>query len=143
MPRFYSAEWVAAFNEQVAGVDPASVDLGASLAATGGRFSVTQVIEGAPAEEGGPGEQVVATLSVDDHTVTLALGPPDSGRADVTVLLSWTDVAAMSRGELDAAGALAAGRVRVRGDLAVLVAAQGLLAEAAGRLADLQAATTY
>jgi hypothetical protein len=49
----------------------------------------------------------------------------------------------MSKGELDPAQALGKGSVRVRGDLAVLVAAQTLLAAARERLVGLQAATTY
>ena len=40
----------------------------------------------------------------------------------------------MARGELDPADALAAGRIRVRGDLAALVAGQDVLAAAATRL---------
>ena len=40
----------------------------------------------------------------------------------------------MARGELDPADALAAGRVRVRGDLAALVAGQDVLAAASARL---------
>jgi putative sterol carrier protein len=40
----------------------------------------------------------------------------------------------MARGQLDPADALAAGRVRVRGDLAALVAGQALLAAAAEQL---------
>lgn len=143
MPRFYSPEWVAAFNEGVAGLNPSSVDADASLVAAGGHFSVTQVVHGAPAPDEGAAADLVATLAVDDHRVSLRLGEPADGPPDVTVALSWTDASALSRGELDAAGALAAGRVRVRGDLSVLVAAQALLAAAAGRLTDLQAATTY
>jgi len=143
VPRFYSAEWVAAFNEGVAGLDPSSVDTGASLVAAGGSFSVTQLIHGAPGPPGDPGSDLLATLSVGEGRVSLALGPPETGPADVTVSLSWADAAALARGELDAAGALAQGRVRVRGDLSLLVAAQGLLAAAAGRLGELQAATTY
>ena len=41
---------------------------------------------------------------------------------------------AMAQGELDPADALAAGRVRVRGDLAALVAGQDVLAGAAAQL---------
>jgi putative sterol carrier protein len=48
----------------------------------------------------------------------------------------------MARGQLDPADALAAGRVRVRGDLAALVAGQDVLAEATARLgADLEELT--
>jgi hypothetical protein len=143
VPRFYSPEWVAAFNEGVAGLDPSVVDTDASLVAAGGHFSVTQMIQGAPAPPDGTPGDLVATLAVDGGRLSLTLGDPVDGPADVTVSLSWADAGALSRGELDPAGALAAGRVRVHGDLSVLVAAQALLAAAAGRLDDLQAATTY
>ena len=49
-------------------------------------------------------------------------------------MLGYPDALAMARGELDPADALAAGRVRVRGDLAALVAGQDVLATAAARL---------
>jgi putative sterol carrier protein len=45
----------------------------------------------------------------------------------VTITLSYGDAASLSKGELSPADALNAGRVRVRGDLSVLVAAQNLL----------------
>ena len=51
-----------------------------------------------------------------------------------TIVLGYAEALAMARGELDPADALAAGRVRVRGDLAALVAGQDVLAEAAARL---------
>lgn len=46
---------------------------------------------------------------------------------DVTIVLAYEDAAAMSRGELSPAQALTAGRIRVRGDLSSLAAAQQLL----------------
>ena len=64
-------------------------------------------------------------------------------RSDVVISLSYEDAAALSRGELDPTEALGAGRVHVRGDLSVLVAGQGILASAAGRMAELQANTSY
>ena len=51
-----------------------------------------------------------------------------------TIVLGYPEALAMARGELDPADALAAGRVRVRGDLAALVAGQDVLAAAAARL---------
>jgi putative sterol carrier protein len=81
---------------------------------------------------------------VDDGAVTLSTSEEESGdRADVVVTLSYEDAAALSRGELDPTEALGTGRVHVRGDLSVLVAGQGILAAAAGRMADLQANTSY
>jgi hypothetical protein len=75
-------------------------------------------------------------------------GPPgdadeDRREPEVTVVLSYEDAAAMSRGELDPIAALGSGRVRIRGDLSVLVAGQERLAAAASHLAALHQRTTY
>jgi len=59
-----------------------------------------------------------------------------------TIHLAYADAAALSRSELDPARALAEGRVKVRGDLALLIAAQGLLAQAA-RIGAGHVDTTY
>lgn len=146
MPRFYSPEWVDAFNEAVSGLDLGAVDTGASLVADGGRFRLAQVVRG------GPGGELVVTMAVDDGRLALELAPPGADPAatesatpqpDVTIVLSYEDAAAMSRGDLDPAAAITEGRVRVRGDLAVLVAAQTLLVTATERLDGLRADTTY
>ncbi len=54
--------------------------------------------------------------------------------ATATIALGYADALALALGRLDPADALAAGRVRVRGDLAALVAGQEILAAAAARL---------
>jgi putative sterol carrier protein len=61
----------------------------------------------------------------------------------VTILISYDDAVAMSKGELAVAEALNAGRIRVRGDLSVLVAAQQMLMAARSATRDLVASTTY
>ena len=139
MPRFYSPEWIAAFNEAVAGLDVAGVDTGASLAADSGSFTVLQLVR---RPESGPEGELAVLLVVADGRLRLAAGAAGEA-ADVTVSLAYDDAVALSQGRLDPAEALGQGRIRVRGDLAVLVAGQALLAAAAGRLAPLQAATTY
>jgi putative sterol carrier protein len=159
VPRFYSPEWVAAFNEAVSDLPANTEKLGeASLAAGSGTFAVTQRVSGAPEEiaPGGGGlapGRLAVTLEVEEGRLRLVLdderdpgeNDEDAGQAmpKVTVALSYEDAAALSRGELDPAGALATGRIRVRGDLSVLVAAEGLLAAAAARMGALQASTTY
>jgi putative sterol carrier protein len=143
VPRFYSPEWVAAFNEAVGGLDPASVDTTGALRVSDGRFRVSQLVHG------GPDGELEVTLVADDGRLHLEVRAPTTAdnppaeRPEVTISLSYDDAAAMSRGELDPADALGRGRVRVRGDLALLVAGQSMLAAAAERLVDLQTNTTY
>jgi putative sterol carrier protein len=125
--RFYSPEWVAAFNDAVSGLEP--VD--------GNSFRLLQVVHG------GPEGTLEIALVVDEGHVELQRDPPADPAPQVTVSLGYDDAAALSRGELDPARLLASGRVKVRGDLSVLVRGQELLAEAAGRLATLSESTTY
>ena len=73
-------------------------------------------------------------LTVAEGRAHLALDPGGAVGGTATIVLGYADALAMARGELDPADALAAGRVRVRGDLAALVAGQDVLAEAAARL---------
>jgi putative sterol carrier protein len=90
---------------------------------------------------------VQTTLVVDAGAATLTLDEPNETdgevRPNVVVTLPYAVAAAISKGELHPTQALGTGEIRVRGDLAVLVASQGVLAAAATHLADLQAATTY
>ena len=57
--------------------------------------------------------------------------------------LAYEDAVSMSAGALTPAEALNQGRIRVRGDLTVLVEAQQLLAAARGATGELAASTTY
>jgi putative sterol carrier protein len=125
MARFLSPAWVAEWNSAIGSVplpDPApDVGLG-----TDGRVTVVQEVHGSP--EG----DVRLVMRIDAGSLRLELegGPGDDGpgdAADVTIVLAYDDAAAMSRGELSPAEALTAGRIRVRGDLSVLVAAQQML----------------
>lgn len=135
MPAFLSPEWVAAFNQAVDGASPPQPAPDAALAARSGRFAVCQTVSGGPAGD------VTTTLVVDGPDVTMRLGADDT--ADVTVRLSWDDAAALSRGTLSPTDALAGGRIKVRGDLGVLVAGQAVLAAMQDRLASLHGTTTY
>ena len=77
-----------------------------------------------------------------DGQARLGLDPGRTLGGTATIVLGYAEALAMARGELDPADALAAGRVRVRGDLAALVAGQDVLAEAAARLGtDLEGLT--
>jgi hypothetical protein len=136
MPRYLSPEWVQAFNAALADLDltDAIAAAGAgSLTASEGTFAVAQVITDAPADLGAAGGVVRTVLRVDHDGVTLALDP-GAPPADVTLVVGYDDALAMARGGLDPADALATGRVRVRGELAVLVAGQSVLNAAAALL---------
>lgn len=156
MARFLSPEWVEAFNEAVRTVDLSETVGESSLAASSGTFSVEQVVNDVPDDLAGsaPHGTVRLVLRADAGQLSLSrredgepaaesagAGPPRD--ADVSLSISYPDAAALSRGELSPAAALGEGRVKVRGDLAVLVAGQAVLLAAAGRLVELAGDTTY
>jgi hypothetical protein len=130
MPPYLSPAWVQAFNAALAGLDltDAIAEAGAgSLTAAQGTFSVAQVVTDAPAMPGASGGIVRTVLTVDDGRIKLTADPGEALSTNVTIVVAYVDALAIARGELDPADALAAGRVRVRGELAVLVAGQSVL----------------
>jgi SCP-2 sterol transfer family len=146
MARYLSPEWVLSFDAALSTLDLSDVVAAAgegSLAAADGTFSVVQVVTGVPAGGDTTAEvEVRVVLRVADGRARLALDPAAEVAGTATIVLGYADAAAMARGELDPAEALAAGRVRVRGDLAALVAGQDVLAAAAVRLGtDLEGLT--
>jgi SCP-2 sterol transfer family len=142
VPRYLSPEWVQAFNAALADLDlrEAIAAAGAeSLTASGGTFRIAQIVTGSPEgpPAGGtvsPGGTVSTLLTVEGGRIMLETAPAGSPAADVTIVLSYDDAFAIARGALDPADALAAGRVRIRGELAVLVAGQTVLNAAAAAL---------
>jgi len=131
MPPYLSPAWVQAFNAALADldlIDAVAAACAGSLTASKGAFSVAQVVTDAP--DGA----VRTVLTVDDGRITLRSDPDETLPSNVTVVLAYADALAIARGEQDPADALAAGRVRVRGELAVLVAGQSVLNAAAAAL---------
>jgi SCP-2 sterol transfer family len=136
MARYLSPEWVAAFDAALGTLDLSDAIAAAgasSLAAADGTFSVAQMVTGVPGADGSA-EEVRVVLTVSDGRAHLELDPGHVRASSATIVLGYDDALAMARGELDPADALAAGRVRVRGDLAALVAGQDVLAAASSRL---------
>jgi hypothetical protein len=152
MARYLSAEWLQAFDAALSALDLSDAVAAAgagSLAAADGAFSVAQVVSGVPADVGvgvevDAGDPVRIVLSVREGRATLTLDPDGalSAGATATIALGYEDARALAAGALDPADALAAGRVRVRGDLAALVASQEVLAVAASRLGTALAGLT-
>jgi SCP-2 sterol transfer family len=129
MPPYLSPAWVDAFNAALEGLDLSAAITAAgagSLTVSQGNFSVAQVVTDAPGDGSG-GVAVRTVLAVRDGHITLSSDPDAALPSNVTIALPYADALAIARGELDPADALAAGRVRVRGELAVLVAGQAIL----------------
>ena len=141
MPRYLSPEWVESFDAALSALDLTEAVAAAgtgSLLAADGAFTVAQVVDG------GPQDTVRTVLTIAEGHAHLALDPDGaaSDAADVTMVLGYEDALAMAQGALEPADALAAGRVRVRGDLAALVAAQSVLQAASAMLGPVLAGLT-
>jgi hypothetical protein len=143
--RYLSPAWVQSFDAALGALDLSEAVAAAgagSLAAADGRFSVVQVVTGVPDDVQAGGGDVNLVLTVAEGKAHLGLDPAGTAGGTATIVLGYAEALAMARGELDPADALAAGRVRVRGDLAALVAGQDVLAVAAARLGtDLEGLT--
>ena len=138
MPRFLSPDWVRELDDAVRDRDLGEPGDATGLVGSSGTFTVHQVVTGTPDGD------VVLVLQVEDGRMRVALGGPgDVGDADVTVSLGYADAAALSAGDLAIGEALAGGRIRVRGDLSVLVDAQRLLARGRDQVAGLAGRTSY
>jgi hypothetical protein len=139
VPRFLSPEWVDAFDTALQGVVLPELGEDVGIAASGGRFSVAQQVHG------GPDGEVTLLMTIDAGSLSMALvdGAGADLRPDVTIVVSYEDAAALSTGELRAADAITAGRIRVRGDLSVLAAGQAMLVAAQPHIQSLAAGTTY
>jgi hypothetical protein len=139
VPRFLSPEWVDAFDAALEGVVLPEPGEDSGIAASDGRFTVAQNVQG------GPDGDITVLMTADAGSLHVALvdGPGPDPRPNVTIVLSYQDAAALSTGELLAANAITAGRIRVRGDLSVLAAGQAMLVAAQPHIGSLAADTTY
>jgi putative sterol carrier protein len=146
MARFLTAAWVEEFNAALDGTVLPGPDSEAGLVASDGRFTVAQEVRGTPDGD------LRVLLRADDGSLRLWLEPPgdpepgaepDGTVPDVTIVITYDDAVALSQGHLVPAEALNAGRIRVRGDLSVLAAAQQMLVAARVAAGDLAASTTY
>jgi hypothetical protein len=143
--RFLSAAWAEEFDAALAGFELPAPAADSGLAAADGRFTVAEEVHGTPDGD------VRLLLVVADSKLGISVAPvpapgaegPEDHHPDVTLALSYQDAAALSAGELDPAEALRTGRIRVRGDLSVLVAAQQMLDAARGAIPEFTSATTY
>ncbi len=123
------------------------VPAGTSLVAADGKCSVCYVLPEAPPAA----LRVLLRFDVGSLTMLIEGGRGDDEqgddergrerRADVTVRLDRPSALALLAGELAPAAALAGGQIRVRGDLAVLLAMHSVIDEARPLLAELLSRT--
>ena len=102
MPRFLAPEWIAALDEaaRAAAVPP------------GLRLTIQQIVSADA--DGAHGGEVRYHLVVDGGR--LRVHPGEAAGADVTFVQTRAVAGALSRGELNAQQALAAGRLKLRGE---------------------------
>ncbi len=147
MPRFLSPEWAAAVTAVLSELPPTDAGSpGAGAHRTS--FTVAQLIHDVPEDLGADGGLLASVLEVVDGRGTLSVRTAEgegslTDGADVVLSIAYEDAAALSRGDLHAASALARGKVRVRGDLSLLVAGQDIMAVAGAQLEEIRSITTY
>jgi putative sterol carrier protein len=126
VPRFLSPEWIQA------------LDAAASGAAVPGdaRLTLQQIVTG---DEGKPNIQY--HLVVADGRLRVLAG--EAAAPDVTLIQSREVAVALSRGEVNAQHALAAGRLKLRGHLELLLRQAPALTALDDVFAAVRAQTTY
>ncbi|HEX6417053.1 MAG TPA: SCP2 sterol-binding domain-containing protein [Acidimicrobiales bacterium] len=127
--RYLGPEWMDAARRALA----ADGTLRAALA--GVTVTVEQVVEG------GPDGTVVWHLHIDDGAVDLVPGPADA--PDLRFTAAYDTAAQIATGSLAARQAFIEGRLRLGGDLALLVTHQRALGSVGDALASIRPATTY
>jgi SCP-2 sterol transfer family protein len=127
--RYLSAAWIAAAGRAI-GDDPA---LPAALA------GVTVTVEQTVLD--GPGGTVTWHLAIADGRAALEPGPAE--KPDVRFTTGYATAAAIAAGTLAAQRAFVDGRLRVGGDLALLMTHQRAIGAVHDALAALRAGTTY
>lgn len=127
--RYLSQEWFDEVNRAAAGSDRIPVD------AAGVNLVIQQVVTD------GPDGEVRYAVKVQDGAVSVV--PGDDAEADVVITEDWDTAVSVANGELPAAAAFMTGRIRVSGNVAVLLDAQGSLQGLDVVFADLRQRTTF
>lgn len=127
--RYLSPQWIDAASRAVASDDRLPTAL------AGVTLTIEQVVEG------GPEGTVRWNVVVDDGEVDLSPGPAD--HADLRFTTTYATAAQIASGELAAQRAFVEGRLRVGGDLSLLISHQRAVAAIDDVLAPVRADTTY
>lgn len=129
MARYLSQEWFDEVNRAAADSDRIKTDT------AGIDLTIQQVVTD------GPDGDVRYAVRVRDGAVTVV--PGDDAEADVTITEDWDTATAVAKGELPAPAAFMTGRIRVSGNVGVLMDAQGSLQGLDMVFADLRQRTDF
>ena len=108
MADFLSDQWFEELNARLSAASPGALPEGARPCRL--VFEMTDVPDGCTP---------TITLSITEDALRVAAG--DGGPADAVLRLDYHDAAALAQGRLDGASALRDGRIKVRGDVNVIV----------------------
>jgi putative sterol carrier protein len=128
MARFLSDAWIEEMDAAVRDDDEVR------SATAGTTIVIGQVVTDAPGGETG------YTVHLDDGSVRVR---PGTGDADVTFVQDHATAVAIARGELPAQAAFIDGRLRVRGDLQLLMDSAAVLARLDEAFSGPRAGTEY
>ena len=131
MAEFLSDEWIAALALACGG-EPGTAEHGAEP------LVVEPVVVGTP-ERG----EVRYRLSFDDASCAVTEAHVGAPAADVCLETDYATAVALARGEMNAQAALAAGRLRVSGDVARLAAHAAALSRLGDVFAAVRTSTTF
>ena len=129
MAAYLSAAWFEDVNRA------ARADEGLAGVTAGARVTIQQVVTGGPAGD------VRYWVRVDDGAVEA--GPGTAEAPDATVTQSYETAVAVSRGELSVEQALLDGRVRLSGDVSLLLRHATALGGVAAAFGEVRNRTTY
>ena len=129
--RYLSSEWLDAAGETLA------ADRALASALAGVDLTIEQVV----VDDGDGAPPVTWHIAVADGAVSLSAGA--APRSDVRFTTDRTTAAAVASGVLSARQAFVDGRLRVGGDLSVLIAHQRAVAAIDDALAPLRPHTSY
>ncbi len=131
--RYLSDSWFRAVNEA------ARSSTALQQVTAGAHLTLQQVVTG------GPEGDVSYWLLIDDGTVEAVPGEGPQGERvpDVTVTQSYETAAAVNRGELSTQDAFLDGRIRLRGDIPVLVRHQNVLNGIGEAFSEVRRQTEY
>ena len=129
MAAYLSAAWFEDVNAA------ARADRSIATTTAGAHVTIQQLVTG------GPSGDVPYWLRVDDGV--LEIGPGHAERPDATVAQSYGTATAVARGELSVEQAVLEGRVRLSGDVSVLLRHAAALAGLAAAFGEVRDRTTY